>query len=203
MEEAQAKYELMLILNSNLIKEDIEKELGNVKSQLVKEGKVFDQDDWGIRDLAGRIGTHDSGYYFIYYFEFLPVHINELNNSLRLNQNVLRHLITLLPENYEIKKGLSEEEESEKKIESTQSPTPKRYEKKPVKDEAAKEEPAAVKAEEPAEAKKEKAAASSAAASGADEKSEKSGKSGKTDKKGGDLKDVDEILNNIMNDITL
>ena len=103
VEELQGKYELMFILNPNMTQDETDKELESIKKFLEKNGKIFDDDIWGLRDLETRIKTNDKGYYVIYYLDFNPESITELNEYFTLNQNVLRHLLLTIPKGYEVK----------------------------------------------------------------------------------------------------
>ena len=228
-EESQARYEIMLIVNPELAQEETEKELNSVKEAINKDGKILDEDIWGLRDLATNIKTFDSGYYAIYYFSFNSEKIKELESNLNLNQKVLRHLISNLPVGYEVKKGMlddeivikgrktkekpvqkveparpvdtkkTEEEAEEKKVE------PKKEVKEEVKEEKAKPEPEpepeveVSKKEVKEEPKEEKVAEKEVKK---DEPKEEKSDEKKTKKKVSDI-NVDKLLNEIMDDINL
>jgi small subunit ribosomal protein S6 len=58
-------------------------------------GKFKELDDWGKRGLAYEINYHREGYYHFYRFEGTNEILTELNRQLRIDENVLRHMIVL------------------------------------------------------------------------------------------------------------
>jgi small subunit ribosomal protein S6 len=56
-------------------------------------GAVTESDDWGKRNLAYEINYHKEGFYHFYRFEGSKDIIDELNRQLRIDENVIRHLI--------------------------------------------------------------------------------------------------------------
>jgi small subunit ribosomal protein S6 len=59
-------------------------------------GEVHSIDVWGRRRLAYPIERHNEGVYHLAKFTLEPEHAVELDRSLRLNEQVLRHLIVCL-----------------------------------------------------------------------------------------------------------
>lgn len=111
------KYELMFVLSPSLNETKRDKSIKQI-DQVLKENnaEVFHVDDWGKRDLAYTIKGQNEGYYVIYYFnapsgEFLP----ELEEDLKLDQGVLRHMILNRGENFEIKDYSQLDEEENKR----------------------------------------------------------------------------------------
>lgn len=88
------KYELVVIFDSSLKEEDIEKQLSKITSLLEKEDcKVANIDKWGSRRLAYPIKKQENGYYVILYFNGDSNVIKELDRINKINDKVLRHLI--------------------------------------------------------------------------------------------------------------
>lgn len=85
------KYVLTLILKPDL-EEKAQKEL---LSDVVKNlGKLEKEELWGNKDLAYPIQKQTKGYYAHYFFESEPSSISDLDNTLKLEENILRYLIT-------------------------------------------------------------------------------------------------------------
>jgi small subunit ribosomal protein S6 len=61
-------------------------------------GKMHKVDRWGKRRLAYPIKKHTDGYYVFYQMELPPQAAIEIERDLRLNENVLRFLLTLQEE---------------------------------------------------------------------------------------------------------
>jgi small subunit ribosomal protein S6 len=59
------------------------------------------KDPWSKRGLAYPIEGHTEAKYVIYYLEMDPKNVRELDEQLRLERGVLRHLIVLPPKGYE------------------------------------------------------------------------------------------------------
>ena len=110
--EDATKYELMVIINPDLGMDDITKRLDETR-KLLAGGKTFFEDVWGMRDLMYKIKKHDRGFYAVFDFTLDQGLIRELDTTLRLEPEVLRHMIVKLPFAYEPKSYASIEEEKE------------------------------------------------------------------------------------------
>lgn len=73
-------------------------------------GTQVAKDAWGRRGLAYKIGGYDEGNFVIYYYEFDPEKLKEMDQALRIVPGVLRHIIVKPPKGYQIVK-FSEEYE--------------------------------------------------------------------------------------------
>ena len=86
------KYETVIILNPNLstkvddFKKDFEKNL--------KENSftVLHAEDIGRRQLAYSINNHNKGHYLIYALEGDPSKLSNLENKIKYNDSIIRHL---------------------------------------------------------------------------------------------------------------
>lgn len=56
-------------------------------------GTVTEIDNWGKRSLAYEINFHREGFYCFYRFKSGADIVNELNRQLRIDENVIRHMI--------------------------------------------------------------------------------------------------------------
>ena len=84
------KYEIMYILKANL--EDAQRK----DSLLTNEGaKVTNVNEWGLRDLAYPIKKETKGYYVVIKVECEPNATKEFDRKTKINNNVLRYLITV------------------------------------------------------------------------------------------------------------
>ena len=87
-------YEAMIVLDPAMAEEGLSKHLERVKKSLESGGgKVIRDERWGIRTLAYEIGKQTQGYYTVIEWEGPPDLISQLDHSLRLDENVLRHLV--------------------------------------------------------------------------------------------------------------
>jgi small subunit ribosomal protein S6 len=172
--EEGKKYELMVILNPDIGQDQLTKEIDEIKEMLAaKKGakaEIFFEDVWGLRDMSYRIKKHERGFYAIFNFIMDPTLLRELDSNLRLEPNILRHMIVTLPFGYDPKsfavvieeeaKPAVEEKKPARKIVTTpkkEEETEKKIEEKPavkeVKPETEeveeKQKPAAPKAKKP------------------------------------------------------
>lgn len=94
-----AKYEIMLIVSGSL-EEKKAKDVANEISSSIKSCKPK-VEEYGLKELAYKIGKDTHGYYFQYNFECEdPNAINEFGRLARINKNALRHLIINLEKDY-------------------------------------------------------------------------------------------------------
>lgn len=179
-EEDLRNYELMVIIVPNISDEKIAKELDKIR-ELIKsyKGKISNEDLWGKRDLAYKIRGLDTGYYAVLNFEADKQLMKELTKTLNIEINVLRFLVSKLPNDYVLKPLAEYEKEAEKEKQEKEAAKEKETKARMARKPAAK---APVKAAAPKTTK-------AAPATEAPEK-----------KKGASLKELDEKLKSIIDD---
>ena len=90
------KYEIMYILKANLEEAQRKEVIERVHSLLTNEGaKVTNVNEWGLRDLAYPIKKETKGYYVVIKVECEPNATKEFDRKTKINNNVLRYLITV------------------------------------------------------------------------------------------------------------
>jgi small subunit ribosomal protein S6 len=89
------KYEVVYIVHPDLDSSAF-KELNKTVEGWIKEngGKVTKSDVWGKRRLAYPIRKQNEGQYVLLEAEMEPAYCSELERSLRLQESVMRHLVT-------------------------------------------------------------------------------------------------------------
>jgi small subunit ribosomal protein S6 len=113
-ENLHVKYELMVILDPNLGEETATKEVEKLKGEIKDlEGKITNDDFWGIRDLSYRIKRERRGYYAVLNFGMDPSKTKEFEKDLTLNQAVLRYLLIKTPNYYEFRTFMDLQKEAE------------------------------------------------------------------------------------------
>jgi len=89
------KYELMIIYDPSLEEDGVTKELSKTISLIEKEnGEIVGKEILGIKKLAYSIKHLDSGYYCLLNFDCDDKVISEINRINKINDRVLRHIIT-------------------------------------------------------------------------------------------------------------
>lgn len=92
-------YEIMTIYNIDLGDEEAQELSGEVK-ELIKslEGEVVEENFWGKRKFAYKIGSQEEGYYDVMEFQLDPSKIDEFKKQLNLKEGIIRYLISALEE---------------------------------------------------------------------------------------------------------
>ena len=92
-------YELVLVVSPEGGEEDFPATVDRVHG-LIKEhgGEVKNVDRWGRRSLAYPIDRITEGYYCITQFTLDPQAVREIENSLDLAEDILRHLVVRMDE---------------------------------------------------------------------------------------------------------
>ncbi|MEO7962719.1 MAG: 30S ribosomal protein S6 [Gemmatimonadaceae bacterium] len=103
------QYEAVYIFDSTLEDAAIQEKLAKHHALLHTTGDEITVDTWGRRQLAYKIGRRETGFYILARITVDPKHLPEFERSLKLDDGVVRYLITL----YEHELGappISEEE---------------------------------------------------------------------------------------------
>ena len=91
------KYEIMFIVKATM-EEDKIKAVSDELQKLInkKPSKVIEFKEMGRKKLAYPINKEVSGYYYVMTVETDNANIAEFDRKVRINENVLRHLIIKL-----------------------------------------------------------------------------------------------------------
>jgi small subunit ribosomal protein S6 len=126
------RYELMLVIRPDVADERSQALVDRTTRQIVAGGgQIVKVAPWGRRRLAYPIDRHREGSYQIILFEAPSEAISELEHSLLITEEVLRHLVTrverpikaqrrdgvegeIADESDELPSGLDDEEEEER-----------------------------------------------------------------------------------------
>jgi len=89
-------YELALIFDSGLEDEKVDERLKRLEEKVTENsGSIEDVAKWGKKKLAYPIKKKESGNYVIVTFRSKADQLLELERGLKLDEEVLRYLITL------------------------------------------------------------------------------------------------------------
>ncbi|MCR4951305.1 MAG: 30S ribosomal protein S6 [Solobacterium sp.] len=90
------KYEVMYIIKDSVEAEARAALMENLHKIITDNGgKINKTDEWGMRDFAYRIDDMYKGYYVVTAFEADNDCVKEFDRLMRINQNVVRFLITV------------------------------------------------------------------------------------------------------------
>ena len=89
------RYELMLILRPDVADDKAQAVIDRTTRQLVAAGgQIIKVAPWGRRRLAYQIDRYREGSYHIVLFEAPPEALAEMERTLQITEEVLRHLVT-------------------------------------------------------------------------------------------------------------
>jgi small subunit ribosomal protein S6 len=87
-------YEAVYIFDSTLEDTAIQDKLTRLHG-LLDAGESITADHWGRRQLAYPIGRRENGYYIVARFDAEPTVLPEFERALKLDEGVVRYLVTL------------------------------------------------------------------------------------------------------------
>lgn len=88
------KYEVMYIVRPTLDVEEVKQVVSNLNNVLTSNGATITElKEHGLKDLAYEIEKHKKGYYVWLLTEATPEAVNELDRVIRINENLIRHII--------------------------------------------------------------------------------------------------------------
>ena len=220
--ENARSYELMLVLKADKGDDAIQQHVADIKKLITDlDGDVFFEDVWGRRELTYRIRKEGAGYYVVLDFNIDGSKLKEISDNLRIDQVILRSLLTKTPDGYkptaiteadlEWTKRIKKDDETEEKEEEAEKPVKeKAVRKKPeVKEEVvaleprAEEEEVVEEAPEAEEAAPEVKAEEEAPEEAPAKEKKKEKKAPKVEDEKKTMDDLDEKLKAIMNDTDL
>lgn len=125
--ETQKLYEIMLVIKPDTLESALEKKLKEFEAFLAEnKGTVDIRDIWGKRDLAYRIKKYEQAIYVVYNVTLPSTFLQELDEHLRIHNDVMRYLVVSLKKGYTYKKPsdepvTQEEKEDDKKTSSSKT----------------------------------------------------------------------------------
>ena len=88
-------YELVFIVNPEITEDSLENTINGISQFIVsKGGTVSDIEKWGKRKLAYPLKRFLEGNYVLTRFEMNPAWSKELEASLMISDDILRHMLT-------------------------------------------------------------------------------------------------------------
>ena len=93
------QYEMVFIINPSVPEESLDTVIDSVTQFITgKGGEVSDVDKWGKRRLAYPIKHLLEGYYVLLHFKINPAWSRDLEASIMISDDILRHLLVNLNE---------------------------------------------------------------------------------------------------------
>lgn len=96
-EDKLVSYEMVVILAPTLADEQLEAAINNISGFITSRGGAISEiNRWGKRNLAYTIKHASSGTYILMKFTLKPTACKELESTLKISEQVLRHLLIKL-----------------------------------------------------------------------------------------------------------
>jgi small subunit ribosomal protein S6 len=94
------KYELVVIITPTVQDDEVQDAFDRLVRRPVegRGGQIADVDTWGRRKLAYPIQRNLEGNYVVTHFQMEPTETKELEQGLRISEEVLRHLLVRVDE---------------------------------------------------------------------------------------------------------
>ena len=84
----------MFIVDGAMPEEEATAIAATVQSFISSKGTILKADPWGRRRMAYPINKKQDGYYWVIAFECEPGEVDALKQQLRVNENVIRWMVT-------------------------------------------------------------------------------------------------------------
>jgi len=92
-------YEVLYIVRADLDDDKVQDAVKRVNTRIERSGGTVDRTNlWGKRKLAYEVKHQKEGSYVLQDFQLAPERVPELESSLKITEEVLRHLIVRKPE---------------------------------------------------------------------------------------------------------
>lgn len=88
------EFELMFIVDGTMPEEEATAVAATVQSFISSKGTILKADPWGRRRMAYPINKKQDGYYWVIAFQCEPGEVDALKQQLRVNENVIRWMVT-------------------------------------------------------------------------------------------------------------
>lgn len=86
-------YEVLFVIDPSQDEQSRKEYIDAVKEIIDSDGQVMDVDYWGEKRLAYRIKGTNKGFYCVITFKANVTLPKELDRKLRINENIMRHII--------------------------------------------------------------------------------------------------------------
>ena len=97
------KFEVVLILSPELPTNSFKSELDRFTNQInTNSGKVINQEDWGLRDLAYNIKKFKKAFYKFFQIEIEGDKLDSIKKDLNQSDNLLRYLFIKVENHQEL-----------------------------------------------------------------------------------------------------
>ena len=103
-------FEVVLILSPEMATKSLNDELDKFKKMISSnEGKVLNEEDWGLRDLSYSINKFKKAFFNFFQLEISGSKLDAIKKDLNQSENCLRHLFIKVKNHQELPTKLANE----------------------------------------------------------------------------------------------
>lgn len=100
-------YELMIIIDADVVSSDIDAEIRHVANLITSEGaSIASTDNWGMRQFAYEINKKNVGTYVVWELVTDTPGLPNMERQLRISDTIVRHKLFRLPNHEATERGL-------------------------------------------------------------------------------------------------
>ena len=106
------KFEAVILLNPDVSTTILNKEEESFLNSILKnDGKIINQEDWGLRDLSYNIKNYKKAFYKFYQIEIIGSKVQNIKKILSQNEKIMRHLFVKVETHQELPTKMIKNEE--------------------------------------------------------------------------------------------
>ena len=106
------KFEAIILLSPDISTLIVEKEEESFLNSILKnEGKIINQENWGLRDLSYNIKNYKKAFYKFYQIEVNGSKIQNIKRNLSQNEKIMRHLFVKVEKHQDLPTKMIKNEE--------------------------------------------------------------------------------------------
>ena len=104
------KFEVVLIYTPEISTQNLKSEIDKFKDKITsKEGKIINEEDWGLRDLSNNIKKFKKAFYNFFQIEISGSKLDEFKKDLNQSDILLRYLFVKVSNHQELPTKLNYE----------------------------------------------------------------------------------------------
>ena len=106
------KFEAVILFSPDLSNPIIDKEENNFNKIIESlKGKIYEKENWGLKDLSYSINNYKKAFYKYYQIEIHGSELKSIKKTLTQNEKILRHLFVKVGEHQTLPTKMSNNEE--------------------------------------------------------------------------------------------
>ena len=104
------KFETVLLLSPEISSQEVNNEHKKFKDYILKsDGKIINEEDWGLRDLSYSINKFKKAFYNFLQIEIPGNIVKDISNDLNQKDNILRYIFVKVNKHQELPTKLNNE----------------------------------------------------------------------------------------------